>query len=61
MMYDIDGEHSVKTIHEHSGKGFACTPGAATVILQSKQKYKGDVVNDDSSEERIDLSNISIY
>ena len=40
MMYDIEGDHSVKTIHEHPGKGYAGTPGAATIGLQSKPKSK---------------------
>ena len=61
MLYDIDGEHSVKTNHEHPGKGYAGTPGAATIDLQSKPKYKEDVVDDDSSKERSDISNMSIY
>ena len=61
MMYDIYGEHSVKTIHEHAGKGYAGTPGAATIDLQSKPKYKEDVVDDDSSEESSDLYNMSRY
>ena len=38
MLYDIDGEHSVKTIHEYPGKGYAGTPGADTIDLQSKPK-----------------------
>ena len=40
MLYDIDGEHSVKTIHEHPGKGYAGTLGAATVDLHIKPKSK---------------------
>ena len=59
MLYDIDGEHSVKTIHNHTGKGYSGTPGEANIYLQSKPKYKEDVVDDDSSEERSDLSNMS--
>ena len=49
-LYDIDGEHSVKTIHEHPGKGYAGTPGAATIDLQRKPKHKEDAVDDDSSK-----------
>ena len=49
MLYDIDGEHSIKTIHDHPEKGYAGTPGAATIDLQIKPKSKKDVVNDDSS------------
>ena len=61
MLYDIDSEHSVKTIHEHPGKGYAGNPGADTIDLQSKPKSKEDVVDDDSPKERSDLSNISRY
>ena len=61
MLYDIDGEHSVKTIHEFSGKGYADTPGAATIDLHSKPKSTEDVVDDNSSEESGDLSNRSRY
>ena len=46
MMYDIDGEKYVKAIHENPGKGYAGTPGAATIDLQSKPKPKEDVVDD---------------
>ena len=60
MLYDIDGEHSAKKIHEHPGKGYAGTPGAATIYLQSKPKSKEYVVDDDSSKESSDLSNMSI-
>ena len=49
MLYDIEGKHSVKTIHEHPEKGYAGTLDAATIDLQSKPKSKEDVVNDDSS------------
>ena len=61
MLYDIDCEHSVKTIHEHPGKGYASTPGVTTIDLQSKPKSKEDVVNDNFSEESSDLSNMSRY
>ena len=40
ILYDIYGKHSVKTIHEHPGKGYAGTLGADTIDLQSKPKYK---------------------
>ena len=56
MLYDIDGEHSVKKIHEGSGKGYSGTPGAANIDLQSKPKSREDVVDDDSSKESSDLS-----
>ena len=52
MLYDIDGEHSVKTIHENPGKGYAVTPVAATIDLQSKPKSKEDAVDDDSCVSR---------
>ena len=45
MLYYVDGEHPVKMIHEHPGKGYAGTPGAATIDLQSKPKSKEDVVD----------------
>ena len=61
MLYDIDGEHSIATIHEHPGKGYAGTPGTVTIDLQIKPKSKEDVVNDDFSKEISDLSNISRY
>ena len=61
MLYDIDGEHSFKKIHEHPGKQYAGTLGAANIDLQSKPKYKEYVVDDDFSEESSDLSNMSRY
>ena len=53
MMYDIDREHSVKTIHENPGKGYPGTPGADTIDLQSKLKSKEDVVDDDSPRKAV--------
>ena len=50
MLYDIDSEHSVKMIHENPGKGYADTPGADTIDLQSKPKSKEDVVDDEYSK-----------
>ena len=61
MLYDIDGEHSLKTIHKHPGKGYSGTLSAATIDLQSKAKSKEDVVDDESSKESSDLSNMSTY
>ena len=61
MLYDIDREQSVKTIHEHHWKEYAFIPCAATIYLQNKPEYKDDVVNDDCSEESSDLSKMSIY
>ena len=61
MLYDIDGEHSDKTIHDHPGIQYAVTPGVDTIDLQSKPKSKEDVVYDDSSEESSDFSNMSRY
>ena len=40
MLYDIDVEHSVKTIHGDPDKGYAVILGAATIDLQSKPKSK---------------------
>ena len=59
MLYDIDGDYSVKTINGHPEKGYSGTPGAAPIDLQSKPKSKDDVVDDDSSKESSDLTNIS--
>ena len=56
MLYDIDGEHSVKMIHENSRKRYAGTTGADTIDLQIKPNYKKDAVNDYSSEESSYLS-----
>ena len=53
MLYDIDGEHSIKTIHKHPGKGYSGTPGADTIDLKRKPKYKEDVVDDESSEKAV--------
>ena len=61
MLYDIESEHSVKTIHEHPGKGYSSTPGVATIDLQRKPNSKEDVVDDESSKESSDLSNMSRY
>ena len=61
MLYDIDGEHSVKTIHEHPGKGYSGTTGADNIYLQGKPKSKDDVLHDDSSKESSNLSNMSRY
>ena len=61
MLYDIDGEYSVKTIHGHPGNGYDGTLGAATIDLQSKPKSKEDVVDDDFSVEISDLSNMPRY
>ena len=47
MLCDIDSEHSIKTIHEHPGKWYAGTPGAATIDLHSKPKPKEDVVDNE--------------
>ena len=49
MLYDIDGENSIKALHEHPGKEYSVTPGAATIDSQRKSNPKKDVVNDDSS------------
>ena len=37
MMYDIHGEHCIKTIHEHTGKGYAGTPGASNIYLKREK------------------------
>ena len=61
MLYDIDVGHYVKTIHEHPGKGYAGTPGAANTDLHSKPKSKEYSVDDGFSKESSDLSNMSRY
>ena len=48
MLYDIDIEHSVKTIHEHPGEGYAGTTSTDTIDLNIILKYKEDVVGDES-------------
>ena len=44
MLYDLDGAHSVQTLHEWPGKGYADMPGAATINLGDKFREK-EVVN----------------
>ena len=61
MLYDVEGEHSVKTIHDHPGKGYDGTPGADTIHLQIKPQCKQDVVDNDFSKESSDLYNMSRY
>ena len=61
IMYDIEGEHSVKKIHEHPGKGYDGTPGAATIDLQRKPKSKEDIVDDEYSKGSSDISNMLRY
>ena len=36
MLYNIDGKHSVRTLHERQGKDYAGTPSAAELELESK-------------------------
>ena len=61
MLYDIDGENYVKTSHDHSGKVYAGTLGEADIDLQRKPKSKEEVIDDESSVERSDISNMSRY
>ena len=58
MLYDIDGENSVKTIHKNPGKVYADNPGGATIDLYRKPKPKEDFVDDNSSKESSDISNM---
>ena len=61
MMYDIDVEHSVTTIHDYPGKAYSGTTGAATIGLWIKPKSKDYFVDDYSYEESSDISNMSRY
>ncbi len=44
MLYDIDAEHSIKTLNERPGKGYGGTPGVPTFDLRSSHNT-GEVVN----------------
>ena len=50
MLYDMDGEHSVHTLHNRPGKGYAGSPGAATLDLGNKLKNAG-AINIEATEE----------
>ena len=60
-LYGIDGEHSVKNMHDHPGKAYSGTTGAATIGLRIKPKSKDYFVDDYSYEESSDISNMSRY
>ena len=39
-LYDLDGEQSVKTIHERNDHRYVGSPGVATLDLSKKQERK---------------------
>ena len=57
-LYDLDGEQSVKTIHEINNHCYVGLPGAATLDL-SKKAIKKVVCLEDSEDEEDDMSEIS--
>ena len=60
MVYDLGGEHSVKTIHERADTGYTSTPGAPTLQLGRDIPSSETVVIDDNSMSNISvLSNLS--
>ena len=60
LLYDIDGEQSVKTIHERSGKGYKGTPGAETLDLGSKTRDRTVIdVDLDVGDSLSQVSNMS--
>ena len=60
MLYDIDGEQSVKTIHERPGKGYEGTPGADKLDLGSKARDKTVIdVDLDGDDGLSQVSNMS--
>ena len=56
MLYDLDGEHTVKSLSERPGKGYAGTPGAATINLRGHRNP--EVVNLDKEDDD-DMSALS--
>ena len=48
-LFNIDGEHSVKTLHEQQGKDYEGTPAAAKVDVGSKDHR--EVVNREEDNE----------
>ena len=56
-LYNLDGEQSVKTIHERNDHRYVGSPGAATLDL-SKKARKKVVYLEDSEDEEDDMSEI---
>ena len=57
-LYDIDGDQSVKTIHERNDHRYVGSPGAATLDLSKKSRKKVECL-EDSEDKEDDMSEIS--
>ena len=53
MMFDLDGDLSVNTIHNRPGKGYSGSPGAAVLDLSGKEREKEEIVIDDTGEDNM--------
>jgi len=49
MLYDMNGDQSVQTLHHRPGKGYAGSPGAATLDL-GKRNNTSDGMDIDTAE-----------
>ena len=64
-VYDLDGTHSVKTIHERPGSGYGGSPGAPTFQVGGKQKQQASKeggaidVDAEDDDDMSALSNLS--
>ena len=58
-LYDLDGDQSVKTIHDRNYHRYVWLPGAATLDLSKKARNKVEYLEDYKYEED-DMSEISI-
>ena len=45
-LYDLDGDQSVKTIHERNNHRYVGSPGAATLDLSKKARNKVEYLED---------------
>ena len=60
MLYDLDGEHSVQTLHNRPGKWYAGSLGAATLDLGNKLNNSGTMNIDAADEDEMSaLSSLS--
>ena len=50
-LYNLDGEQSVKTIHERNDHRYVGLPGAATLDLSKKSRKKVVCLEDSEDEE----------
>ena len=50
-LYDLDGDQSVKTIHERNDHRYVGLPGAATINLSKKVRKKVECLEDSKDEE----------